>query len=151
MRTTIFGLLFIGLCVGACGPGDPTRDTLGDESLPDLGSPDSAAEVDDCEGLYCTGPLGIGSCIEGHCGGMLGPCQWGPGNTCDSLCASNYRLCDENGREGATAWTWLGGSVEEVAELCAFADIPTAAPLDVQCDEDLEGVATYVSCCCIAP
>lgn len=151
MRTSIpFGLSLLLLTSSVCGPGQPGRETTGNDApMPDLGQAESLGDPNNCGelGLHCVGPLGIGSCIDGQCGPTLSQC-YGATGTCAEICAIEGRSCAPLGCDGATGWGWTASSVEEATVLCGFPDHQSVDPMHMACDDDLEGLAQVLSCCC---
>jgi hypothetical protein len=134
----------------ACGPGQPDGEVTGqDAPTPDLGQAESLGDPNNCGelGLHCIGPLGIGSCIDGECGPTLSDC-YGTSETCTEICALTGRACAPLGCDGATAWGWTASSVDEAVALCGLADKQAVEPMYMGCDDDLEGLAPVLSCCC---
>lgn len=148
--STPFGLTLLLLTASACGPGRPDVDATGqDAPMPDLAEVESLGDLDACRdmGLNCIGPLGIGSCIDGQCGPTLGQC-YGATGTCTEICAMEGRACAPLGCKGATGWGWTASLVEEASLLCGQGDHQSAEPMYVGCDDELEGLAQALSCCC---
>jgi hypothetical protein len=150
MHAFTLGLTLVFLTALTCGPGRPdTETTTQDTSMPDVGQAESLGDPWDCGelGLVCIGPLGIGSCVDGQCGGRLSQC-YVAAVTCAEICASEERICDELGCDGATAWGWTASSLDEASVLCGSASHQTVEPMFMGCGEELEGLATVLSCCC---
>jgi hypothetical protein len=146
--TPTLALLFLSAL--ACGPGHPSGDTaMQDTPMPDLGQAESLGDPWHCGelDLVCIGPLGIGSCVDGECGGWLSDCYQATG-TCAEICATEGRVCDELGCDGATAWRWTASSLLEAYDLCGSASHQTVEPMFIGCGDELEGLTTALSCCC---
>ena len=133
----------------ACGrqlPGDDDEQS-DDSATPDLPTEDpwNCGEL----GLKCVGPLGIGECVQGECQATLGGECWVAASvgTCEQYCGMLGRTCAELACDGATAYGWQG-EPEMASVLCLDADHATAVPLELGCDEPLEGTATVLMCCC---
>lgn len=143
---------FVGIAA-ACGPPRPDDDgTSADDHtpIPDLGNGDKWNCGD--LGVSCVGPLGIGDCIDGQCQPRLGHQCYSPAwtPTCDDYCIAEGSTCAADRCSGVTAWGWPGDQTMGDI-LCTDGDRHTAFPLDVACDEPLEGLATTLRCCCEFP
>ncbi|MFV8752213.1 hypothetical protein ACNOYE_16820 [Nannocystaceae bacterium ST9] len=140
-------ILILGLAtttLAACEP-DPSPE----ESTVTADGEDSNSDPLHCgeRGVQCTGPLGIGECVDGECGARLSECRAGPG-TCDEFCAEVGQVCSPLACGEATAWGWSG--IPELSDsLCLYADKTSAFPLTVACSDELEGLATTLCCCCV--
>jgi hypothetical protein len=147
---TMLGLVLSLLAFSACGPGSPDGEMTGqDTPMPDLGQAESLGDPDNCGelGLNCIGPLGLGSCVDGQCGPTLSQCYNASG-TCAEICALEGRACAPLGCDGATGWGWTASSVDEATALCGLANHQTVEPMYMACDDELEGLAQVLSCCC---
>ena len=156
MRSRVTCSIFALICLAACGPGDLGDPSDADPRL-DLGAPKDGGVVGDPHncgelGLDCTGPLGVGECVNDECGAQVGYQCWSPefAPTCDAYCEAFEHSCVELGCEGATAYGWAGNQWD-ADNACLSADVHTMIPLTVTCDQPLEGLITTLSCCCDFP
>jgi hypothetical protein len=149
-KMTTLGLVLALLASPGCGPGQPDGEMTGqDTPMPDLGQTESLGDPNNCGelGVYCIGRLSIGSCIDGQCGPTLSDC-YGATGTCTEICALEGRPCTPLACDGATGWGWTASSVDEATLLCGFPDHQTVEPMYMGCDDDLDGLAQVLSCCC---